>query len=348
MKKLILLFVATSLCISVFTFSKSPTKIAQAKVRTDVYHLFTHALIAYPTIAFDEKNVMSPHYDRDCLTVKEFKSILLQLYQRDFVLVSPSDLYYYEGKIVHKNNDFGSKKPLILSFDDINYYSKKLNLGMNDKIILDERGNLATFTKNASPQINYDNEVVTVLENFIKAHPDFSYNNAKGTICLTGFDGILGYRTQKKSLVREQEIATVTPIVAKLKELNWQFACHSYGHYHMKNITYETFMQDTDAWIKEVQSLVGKTDIYCYPFGEYEIENNVSITAKQRYLLDCGFGMFWGVGNKPFWLDMPQNNNAARFSFMDRIAMDGYTLRNRDMSTYYNNSEVIDLRRKQL
>ncbi len=344
MKKIILLFLVVIISLAAVPIKEG----AQAKVRTDVYHLFTHALVAYPTIAFDKNNIMSTHYDRDCLTADEFKKILQQLYEKDFVLVSTTDLYYYDGKkIVQKHTDFGGKKPLILSFDDINYYSQKMNLGMNDKIILDKNGNLATFTKNASRQINYDNEVITILENFVKKHPGFSYNNAKGTICLTGFDGILGYRTQKKSPNREQEIASVLPIIKRLKELNWQFACHSYGHYHTKNISYDAFKKDTDAWLSEVQSIVGKTDIYCYPFGEYDIEDNNKLTQKQQYLLDKGFNMFWGVGGKPFWVDMPLNKNiTTKFSFMDRIAMDGYTLRNRNMSQFYDNTKVWDKLRK--
>lgn len=345
MKKILFMFLVAMFSLSLFL----PIKEVKAEAKTEhieVYHLFTHALVAYPEIAFAKDNVMAEHYDRDCLTVNEFKKILFQLYTKNFILVSTDDLYYFDGKkLIFKNTNFGDKKPLLLSFDDINYYTKKMNLGMNDKIIL-ANNTLATYTKDAKSQINYDNEVITILENFIRKHPDFSFNNAKGTICLTGFDGVLGYRTQKKSQDRTQEIAKVLPVVNKLKELNWKFACHSYGHYHMKSISYDTFKQDTDCWLNEVQSIIGKTDIYCYPFGEYDIEDNNCISRKQKYLLDCGFKMYWGVGGKVFWSDMPKNKNiTTKFAFMDRIAMDGYTLRYRDMSQFYNNLEVWDKQR---
>ena len=108
MKKIILLFLVVIISLAAVPIKEG----AQAKVRTDVYHLFTHALVAYPTIAFDKNNIMSTHYDRDCLTADEFKKILQQLYEKDFVLVSTTDLYYYDGKkIVQKHTDFGGKKP---------------------------------------------------------------------------------------------------------------------------------------------------------------------------------------------------------------------------------------------
>ena len=39
------------------------------------------------------------------------------------------------------------------------------------------------------------NDVLTILEDFIEAHPDFSYRGARGTIAVTGYNGIFGYRT---------------------------------------------------------------------------------------------------------------------------------------------------------
>ena len=36
---------------------------------------------------------------------------------------------------------------------------------------------------------------LTVLEDFIETHPDFSYQGSKGILAFTGYDGILGYRT---------------------------------------------------------------------------------------------------------------------------------------------------------
>ncbi|MFQ9739281.1 MAG: hypothetical protein ACLR06_17395 [Christensenellaceae bacterium] len=48
-------------------------------------------------------------------------------------------------------------------------------------------------------------EFVPIVEEFVAKHPDFSYRGARGTIFLTGFDGILGYRTQRDSPNRKRE-----------------------------------------------------------------------------------------------------------------------------------------------
>ena len=72
-----------------------------------------------------------------------------------------------------------------------------------------------------------------ILENFIAAHPDFSFRGARGLIAVTGYEGLLGYRVapdnQRRSTLAE-EVAAVMPVVAKLKSPGWEFACHSYAH----------------------------------------------------------------------------------------------------------------------
>ena len=40
-----------------------------------------------------------------------------------------------------------------------------------------------------------DYDVVPILDSFIKEHPDFSYHGRKGILAMTGYDGVLGYRT---------------------------------------------------------------------------------------------------------------------------------------------------------
>lgn len=304
---------------------------------SSITHCFTHALIADPEKAFDIKNQMRVNYDRDCLTVKEFKAILQSLYDNNYALMDIR-MSLQNGKLCSFSFP-ENKKPLVLSFDDINYYVKKMNLGMNDKLIL-SNNKIATILKG---KIEYDNEVITVLENFIETHPDFSYNGAKGIICLTGFDGILGYRTQRDSDIKEREIVTAKKVVNTLKNKGWQFACHSYGHYHMKKLTDERFILDTTRWINEVQPIVGKTDLYAYPYGENEILNNEkTISNKQAFLQSKGFNMFFGVGIKPYYSYYPCTNKST--IIMDRIPLDGYALRNckEKLIKYFDSEKVFD------
>ncbi len=312
------------------------------KYKGEVAHLFTHCLIADSNIAFAKDNPMRAHYDRDCLTIKEFQNILLELYKNDYILVKPSSTFNSNSLHGTKKELYfpKGKKPLILSFDDVNYDQKKSGKGMVDKIACDLDGNLVTYT-NANPTPSYDNEFVTILENFIATHPDFSYNNARGLICLTGYDGILGYRTNSDSPNKTEEIKRAKAVISKLKSLGWEFASHSYGHYHMKKISVEKFEDDLNKWKTEVEPLIGKTSIYVYPYGEREIIGQDGNLSQKHIMLEkAGFRLFCGVGVKPYFSYLPNNLN-HKILFMDRTPLDGYTLQNNYMSL----SHLFDIKK---
>ena len=315
----------------------------------EIEHLFTHCLLAYPEAALNPKNPLSADFDRDCLTPTEFEKILASLYSKNYVLVDIESIYETINGIAKRKPLYlpAGKKPLIFSFDDCNYDSKKENKGMVDKIILDRNGNIATYTskKSIADRVSYNNEFVTILENFVKTYPDFSHNGAKGVICLTGYDGVLGYRTQKSNATSRFEIKKAQEVISKLKKLGWKFACHSYGHYHMKNISDMEFSKELYNWQNEVEPLIGKTDIYVYPYGEWQItDENGNICYKHKLLLDSGFNLFCGVGAKTFFNYMPLGTTETHTLFMDRKPIDGQTLRN--FSNYYdhlfNCEEVYD------
>ncbi len=300
----------------------------------DIEHLFTHCLLAYPEIAFSKNNEMREHYNTDCITHNEFKFILEELYKNNYVLVDINDCYSVENGVakisaikVPKN-----KKPIIFSFDDVNYDHKKLHLGMIDKLILSDNKIKEYTLINGKENITEDREFVCILENFIKKHPDFSLNGAKGTINLTGYDGILGYRTQKDNNInRTEEIKKAQEVVNYLKNNGWNFASHSYGHYHMKKISIEKFKKELDNWKNEVETIVGHTNIYVYPYGEWEITDDFgNISQKHKLLKDYGFKLFCGVGMKQFYSYLPFDKNIKEKSlFMDRKVIDGFTLKNR-------------------
>lgn len=310
----------------------------------EIKHFFTHALVAHPELGFDAKNEMSVNYDRDCLTPREFQAILESLYQRGFVLCDVADTYEM-GKEGGGRKSFlfpKGKTPLILSFDDINYYIKKMDKGMNDRLDVDAAGKFFTYTANAKDKVSYQNEVVTILENFIEKHPDFSYNGARGILCLTGFDGILGYRTQSGSKYRAEQTARARKVVSALKKKGWRIACHSYGHYHMKQLSVQRFREDTDKWLREVGAITGGTEIYVYPYGEWEVSENGRESEKHAYLKQKGFTLFCGVGERDYYTRM--NGSCL---FMDRKPLDGISLRklSAQYAPYFDAAAVYDRRR---
>lgn len=316
----------------------------------DVKHLFTHCLIAYPSNAFRNNNPMKKNYLADCITAKEFKAILLSLYEKNYVLIKLSSCFTTDrnGNVVkNKIKIPKGKKALVFSFDDVNYDSKKIGLGMVDKIILDKNNNLASLTKiNGIDDIRYDNEFIPILEKFILTYPDFSCDGAKGVINLTGYDGVLGYRTSHTNTTnRKDEIIEAKKVIAKLKENGWEFASHSYGHYHMNKIDINKFEKEIKLWQKEVEPLISKTDIYVYPYGEWQVFDNGNICKKHQMLIDSGFKLFCGVGMKDFYGYLPNKNH--KVLFMDRKCIDGNTLKaNRsELLPFFSPNLVIDSKR---
>lgn len=316
------------------------------KYEGEVEHLFTHCLLAYPKLALNTTNPLSEHCDRDCLTPTEFKNMLNILYGNNYILIDINSVFEVVNGVAKKKPLFlpKGKKPLILSFDDVNYDSKKKNSGMVDKLILDLNNNIASYSQSLG-LVSYDNEFLPILETFIKKHPNFSYKGARGLICLTGYDGILGYRTQKGSVNREQEIKKVTPLVKQLKKLGWKFACHSYGHYHMQSMSEYNLLKDIINWQTEVEPIIGKTNIYTYPYGDWEISNlKNEISNKHNILLKAGFKLFLGVGAKNYFSYIPIGTKETHTLFMDRKPIDGRTLRafNKYYKHLFNTKYIYD------
>ncbi|MCL2003930.1 MAG: CapA family protein [Oscillospiraceae bacterium] len=290
-----------------------------------LYHAFFHFLIAWPDVAYG--NSYGRDLDRDCVTPAEFRRSLEEFYRNDFVLMNLNDYAGVgaDGAVTRKPIMVpAGKKPLILSFDDINYYSKTLGLGVCDKVILDENGRLAMSTamSDGTVRITYDNDVVPMLEAFCEEFPDFSPFGDKGLLSITGYDGILGYRTQRDSPNRESEIAAARPVVQALLDAGWYFGAHGYGHFDMERINLERVRTDTRRWREEVGPLVGDTQIYLFPYGSRTSWDDPRFLS----LIDDGFPLLMGVGIAQAGHE-PYIRLRERYFFMDRWFIDGTSLR---------------------
>lgn len=345
MKKLITVIFLFIVCFPLFAFAQNPEP--SCYETTEVEHLFTHCLIAYPEIAFKKDNPMRSAYNTDCITKNEFIKILESLHKNNYALIDIHETFKIENGVAIKTKFKvpKGKKALVMSFDDVNYDSKKMHYGMVDKICLDTNGAIATSTliqnKNV---ISYSNEFIPMLNNFVELHPDFSIRGAKATINLTGYDGILGYRVSSPDIQkRSDEISAVKPIIKKLIAQGWNFACHSYGHYHMKKISTSQFENEITLWNTHISPLIGKTSVYVYPYGEWEVFNQTGLSEKHKMLVKNGFGLFCGVGMKTFYSYLP-NKFGEKVLFMDRKVIDGTTLRanHKELQKFFEPTQVYD------
>jgi len=332
--------------------AKLPKAVTAALVADTLYpanlpieHIFFHPLVAYPEKAFDGDRI-SRGMDDYMATTTEFKRMLDELYKNDYILVDIEKVYERildenSGKYVVRRAELklpSGKKPFIISLDDMNYYPYMIENGCVHKLVVGEGNRVATYTKHddGSESIDYDNEVIPILDNFVAEHPDFSLNGAKGCVGLTGFEGVLGYRTQSGSENRDAEIKQAKEVIKVLKDTGWTFASHSYGHPDMAKITYEKFKYDTDKWKAEVEPLIGKTKVLLYPYGA----GVPHASPKMDYLMQRGgFYVFCGVGIRHY------ERVYSDAVIADRKNIDGLTLRNRhrEMLHMFDTSKVIDL-----
>jgi len=325
-----------------------------------IEHLFFHEVIAWPERAFDGDS-RQQGYDTNMVTVSEYNKILESLYEKDFILIDLNDIWseYTDengAQRMRKNTLMlpEGKKPLVFSFDDLSFYDYMRGDGFMDRYIIGEDGDVWATGVDPSGQtiVSQDLAAVTILDKFVKENPGFSLGGAKGCIAFTGYEGILGYRTQYEKendtqaarLNRMQEIARVRPVIQRLKETGWYFSTHSYGHIWLDRVTLNGVQNDALRWMDEVGSLLGETKIFIYPFGSRLDGSDVWSTGPAlRFYVDLGFRIFASVGHEPFTRikdDIPA-------VMLDRMPVDGHALRNRRQLfiRFFDAAEVFDSRR---
>ena len=325
-----------------------------------VEHLFFHPVVAYPELAFDGDS-QANGIDDWMVTVDEYNKILQSVYDNGYILVDINDVWSEttgeDGQPKMVRNTLyipEGKKPLILSYDDVNYYDYMLKDGFTYKLILGDDGLLWSWGKDpqGNEVVSQDLDALTILDKFVREHPDFSPFGAKGSLSLTGYQGILGYRTntdtkdwdEAREAVRQQEREAVKPIIAELKRTGWTFGSHTWGHINLSNHSVESVKEDTQRWLDEVGSLVGPTTILYYPHGARPDGGDWQQTGPVfQYLQSQGFRVFASVGIESF--SYIKKDICA--VICDRLHPDGTTLRSASCleryMKFYDAREVIDL-----
>ena len=325
-----------------------------------VEHLFFHPVVAYPELAFDGDS-KSDGIDDWMVTAGEYLKILESVYEKGYVLVDIADCWSEQtdesGQTRMVKNTLylpEGKKPLILSYDDVNYYEYMLANGFTYKLIIGEDGKLWSWGKDPQGKevVSRDLDAVTILDKFVEEHPDFSPFGAKGCLSLTGYEGILGYRTQTDSKSwtaeqeanRQREIEAVKPIVAELKRTGWTFGSHTWGHISLNTRTFDTVTADMQKWFAEVGSLVGETSVLFYPFGGRLDGDDVQQSGPAfRWMQEHGFRIFCSVGIDS-WSKCKSDISAV---ICDRLHPDGTTLRSAKARErymkFYDAKDIIDL-----
>lgn len=320
-------------------------KASLVKYEGQVHHLFFHSLIVNTELAFDNIGRDPNGYNMWMVTVSEFKKMLPELHDRGYILYNLSDYIEPDPENVGaiKLKDImvpPEKTPLVISIDDVSYYDYMKPDGFAERLVAGDDGEVYTevISKDGTNALTRDGDVMPILDDFASTNPDFSYRGAKGTIALTGYEGVLGYDfIKERDLVKKAElIAEAKKTADLLKKNGWLFASHSYTHnqyFRDGTMTPEKMKHDLDRWILNIEPVVGKANIYISPFGVRYKNSDPSF----RYTVENGFNIFCPVGNerKIFF----NGDNIV----MGRIDIDGYSMNTRkdELNKYYFNVDNL-------
>ena len=311
-------------------YEEEKSKLVEWEDVTKVSHVFFHTLIVDTDKAFDG-DAREAGYNQVMTTIDEFNKIMKQMYDKGYVLVSVHDMANFvteeDGSVKFKKGKImlpEGKIPFVLSQDDVSYYEYMEHDGFAHRLVIGDDGmvtNEMDLEDGTTVRGSYD--MIPLLEDFIKEYPDFSYRGARGILALTGYNGVLGYRTSprayKDSPTLEQDIKTATEVANRLKEMGWEFASHGWGHRDLGRISYDSFKWDTDMWESEVKPILGDVDIIIFPFGSDVGDWKPYKGDRYEYLKSKGFVYFCNVDAAgPYWVQITDD-----YLRQGRINLDG-------------------------
>ena len=313
----------------------------------DITHIFFHILIVDTDRALKDTH-QGRQYNSVMTTIPEFKEVIQEMYDRGYVMVHMHDIAEMQEqpdgtkKMVKKQIMLPEgKKPFVMSEDDVNYYIYMQGSGFADKMVLDENGKpkLQYTDKDGNVSVG-DYDLVPILDAFVEEHPDFAYHGHKAILAFTGYNGVLGYRTDetfdpnspaldpknKANPNIEEDKETVKKLTQALKDDGYEFASHSWGHINFTTRSLEAIKKDTDRWERNVEPLLPEPcEILLYPFGadigDWHPYQSGQEDGKFDLLESAGFRYFCNVDSTQIWMQY-----GDQFLRQGRRNIDGYRL----------------------
>ena len=324
---------------------------------TKVPHIFFHSLLN------DDRGLRADVVGEDrawkndtaMATSDEYDHVIQQMYEAGYVLVSLDDMCVKtkdkDGNVkVSPSKSLllpEGKKAFVLSVDDLSYYHSYGigTQGYATRLVLDEEGKVkCEYTNEAGETLIGDYDVVPRLDTFIHEHPEFAYHNARGTVALTGYNGVFGYRTNdyykdisNPKLDRDQvkwlenhpdfnfdeDVAAAKAIADAMKAEGWTFASHTYGHWNASTHTAEQLKEDNERWMTCNHEIIGDIDKIIFAFGG-DIGPAFGYTAdnpKFAYFKSQGYNIFCNVDGHAGWTEFGDD-----YMRTGRVPIDGFSM----------------------
>jgi hypothetical protein len=324
---------------------------------TRIPHVFFHSLINDDR-AFNAELVGADRVRQNnaaMTTTAEFDAMIQDMYEAGYVMVGLDDMCIKttdENGVVHiaKNDALmlpPEKKAFVLSIDDLSYYHSYGigTQGYATRMLVDENGRpKCEYTNEEGVTTIGDYDVVPRIDTFIEQHPDFSYRGARGTVAMTGYNGVFGYRTNNyykdindphldpdqiqwlqdhPDFNWEEDCANAKAVADAMKAEGWTFASHTYGHLNAESADLARLQADHERWVTVNEPILGKVDKIIFAFGADigHVGEYTDYNEKFQYFKSQGMNIFCNVDGNIGWTEFGDT-----FMRTGRVALDGFTM----------------------
>ena len=260
-------------------------------------------------------------YNKNFVSTGEFKAILNQLYANGYVLVDFNSFTEVTSEVDGTQKILmepiylpAGKKPIMLTETMVNYYGYMIDEnkdgvveggGFASKLVLHNGEIKAEYVDANGQTLVGDYDLIPILESFIEEHPDFSYQGARATVAVTGYEGIFGYRTNtsyiatKGQAYYDQECASAKEIVQALKDAGYTLACFTYDNIAYRDKSSAQITADMQLWTQQITPVIGEIDTFVFA-RESNLSDYSEGSTSLSVLKTSGFRYFVSSGTQPW------------------------------------------------
>ena len=299
-------------------------------------NLSFHVLIAEPAKAFADKEY-GGQYNRNFVTIDEFQKILESLYKSNYVLVDFDSFVDRNTGVDGRESFFvkpillpEGKQPVMITETMVNYFNYMIDNdpdgpdGFASRLVVDGNGDIKAELVDANGQSQIGNfDLVPILEDFIKVHPDFSYRGARATLAVTGSEGIFGYRINTSAIsdpnlgtaYHEEQVAGATALVQALRNKGYTIGSYTYSNQDYYKLSVKQINKELQDWNSQVKPVLGDVDLIVFARGS---DINDYTGSKFKALYDGGFRYFVGMSS-----DKPTAEVTPTYVHQKRLEVSG-------------------------
>ncbi len=295
------------------------TQLVEHRDPSMIPNLSFHVLIEDLDRALKDES-LGGKYNRNFVSTAEFRQILENLYRNGYVLVdfdsfitstSFNDSQSYITKPIYLPS---GKKPVMITETMVNYFMYMVDpdkdgtpdakgAGFANKLVLENGKIQAAYVDASGNNLVGEYDLVPILESFIEAHPDFSYQGARATLAVTGSEGIFGYRTNTSYIATkgnawyEQECNAAKEVVQALRDRGYTLACFTYANQNYGGMSATQIQADLQEWTKNIVPVIGQVDTLVFAQ-----EGNLTSYSSSSFdvLYNTGFRYFVASGTQPW------------------------------------------------